>query len=81
MTPVIRYHLARRPSWTRSIGERIDLEKATRANILPYEELEEKLASFLNEGDEDDEDDMPKKKSGNKRKGLANKKKKYKGDI
>ena len=62
----------------------VDLEKAIRANILSYEELEEKLASFLNEGDDDDEDERPCKKSSSKTK-LANKKKngkkKYKGDI
>lgn len=65
------------------LGE-VDLEKAIRANILSYEELEEKLASFLNEGDDDDEDERPRKKSSSKTK-LANKKKKgekkYKGDI
>lgn len=62
----------------------VDLEKAIRANILSYEELEEKLASFLNEGgDEDEEDEAPRKKSSKSK--LADKKKKngkkYKGDI
>ena len=61
----------------------VDLEKAIRANILSYDELEEKLASFLNEGD-DDEDERPRKKSSSKSK-LADKKKKkgkkYKSDI
>ena len=60
------------------------MEKSIRANILSYEELEEKLASFLNEGDDDDEDERPRKKSSSKTK-LADKKKKgkkkYKGDI
>ena len=63
--------------------EDVDLEKAVRASILPYDKLEEKLAAFLNESDEDSDIDemMAPKKSGNKRKGLADKKKKYKGDI
>ena len=61
----------------------VDLEKAVRASILSYDQLEEKLASFLNEGgDDDDEDDAPVKSSKSK---LADKKKKnrkkYKGDI
>lgn len=59
----------------------IDLEKIVRANILSYEELEEKLATFLNEGD--DEEDAPKKSPKSDK--LADKKKKkkksYKGDI
>lgn len=62
----------------------VDLEKAIRANILSYEELEEKLASFLNEGgDEDEEDEAPRKESSKSK--LADKKKKngkkYKDDI
>ena len=62
----------------------VDLEKAIRANILSYEELEGKLASFLNEDrDDDEEDEAPRKKSSKSK--LADKKekngKKYKGDI
>lgn len=62
--------------------EDIDLEKAVRASILSYDKLEEKLAAFLNESDEDSDIDemMTAKKSK-----LVDKKKKkkscYKGDI
>lgn len=45
--------------------EDIDLEKAVRASILSYDKLEEKLAAFLNESDEDSDIDemMTAKKS------------------
>lgn len=62
----------------------VDLEKAVRANILSYDDLQEKLNNFLNEGD-DDEDDINDKKSKKKNKKLEDSKKKkkksYKGDI
>lgn len=55
--------------------EDIDLEKAVRASILSYDKLEEKLAAFLNESDEDSDIDemMTAKKSK-----LVDKKKKKK---
>lgn len=57
----------------------IDLEKIVRANILSYDELQEKLNNFLNEGeDEDDEKPIKKKKL---EKDKKKKKKSYKGDI
>lgn len=63
----------------------IDLEKIVRANILSYEELEDKLAAFLNESEDDDDDEAPGKKKSSKKDKLADKKKKkkksYKGDI
>lgn len=61
--------------------EDIDLEKAVRASILSYDKLEEKLAAFLNESDEDSDIDemMTAKKS--KLVDKKKKKKSYKGDI
>lgn len=63
--------------------EDVDLEKAIRGNILSYEELEEKLASFLNESDDDDEgDDTPKSKKKSSKESKKKKNgKKYKSDI
>lgn len=62
----------------------IDLEKIVRNNMLSYDELEEKLATFLNESPEEDDSEDTKKDSKKKSK-LENKKKKkkktYKGDI
>ena len=63
------------------VGE-VDLEGIVRKQILPYDELEEKLNDFLQgvdveEADEDDE--RPRKKRD--REDRDRKKKKYKGDI
>lgn len=66
----------------------IDLEGIVRSQIPSYDELEEKLAKFLNEVPEDDEED---EKSKKKKKGIhkdhymddekPKKKRKYKSDI
>lgn len=63
----------------------MDLEEVIRAQIKPYDELEEILEEFLNgslEEDEEDEDEeeTPKKKS-KKDKDKKDKKKKKRGDI
>ncbi len=59
--------------------EDIDLEKAVRASILSYDKLEEKLAAFLNESDEDS--DIDEMMTAKKSKLVDKKKKSYKGDI
>lgn len=57
----------------------IDLEKIVRNQIPSYEELEEKLAKFLNiSDDDDDEEERPKKK---KKIVLKKKKSSSRGDI
>lgn len=62
--------------------EDVDLEKAIRGNTLSYDELEEKLASFLNESDDDDEgDETPKSKKSSKESKKKKNGKKYKSDI
>lgn len=55
----------------------VDLESMVRAQIKPYDELEEELNKFLNEDPEEDDDDAPKKSSKKDKK----KKKKKHGDI
>ena len=60
----------------------VDLEALVKAQIPSYDELEEKLMTFLNESPDDDaEDETPKKKSKDLEKKKAKGKKKYKGDI
>lgn len=66
----------------------IDLEAIVKSHIPSYEELEEKLRSFLNESSDDEDEERPKKK---KKKGIhkdhymedekPKKKKKYRSDI
>lgn len=61
--------------------EDIDLEKAVRASILSYDKLEEKLAAFLNESDEDSDIDETMTAKKSKLVDKKKKKKSYKGDI
>lgn len=63
----------------------VDLEKIVRAHILPYDELKDKLNSYLNtDSDEEDEEDTPVKKHNHHQHSEHNHKKvhsRYKSDI
>lgn len=60
----------------------VDIEKMLRTQISSYEELEEKLSTFLHEEKpSSDEEERPKKKKKKVEKSSTKKKSKYRGDI